>query len=34
MEEHIPSIIFYWSCDQSWLDDYYTINAATSARIA
>ena len=33
MEEHTPSIIFYWSCDQSIYDDY-TINAPTSAKIA
>ena len=33
MEEHIPSIIFYWSCDQFIYDDY-TINAPTSAKIA
>ena len=33
MEEHIPSIIFYWSCDQPIYDDY-TINAPTSAKIA
>ena len=33
MEEYIPSIISYWSYDQSIYDDY-TINAPTSAKIA
>ena len=33
MEEVSPSIIFLLVIDQSWLSDY-TINAATSARIA